>query len=85
MRFSTLDHEVEFLSAREAWAEDLMLGMRLTRGIEEERLDAVPDTRDDLLARGLVERDGGRLIPTHDGWLLGNELFAALWDLHQQS
>ncbi|MBR3314333.1 MAG: radical SAM family heme chaperone HemW [Atopobiaceae bacterium] len=84
MRFSTLDREVEFLSAREAWAEDLMLGMRLTRGVEEERLDAVPDTRDDLLARGLVERNGGRLIPTHDGWLLGNELFATLWDLHQQ-
>lgn len=81
MRFSTLDTDVEFLSAREAWAEDLMLGMRLTRGIDESQLDAAPTVRDELLARGLVTRERGRLIPTHDGWLLGNELFGALWGL----
>ena len=73
--------DVEFLSEREAWAEDLMLGMRLTRGIAASRLDAAPGTREDLLARGLVEKIGDRLVPTHDGWLLGNELYGALWDL----
>lgn len=81
MRFSTTDGEVEFLSGREAWAEDLMLGMRLTRGIEARLLDGEPEVRDDLVGRGLVELVGGRLVPTHDGWLLGNELFGALWDL----
>ncbi len=81
MRFSTLDREVEFMSAREAWAEDLMLGMRLTRGIECGRLDCVPEIRDDLIDRGLIQEAGGRLIPTHEGWLLGNELYGALWDL----
>ncbi len=81
MRFSTLERDVEFLSAREAWAEDLMLGMRMTDGIEASRLDAAPHTREDLLSRGLIERHGDRLMPTHDGWLIGNELFGTLWDL----
>ena len=81
MRFSTLDREVEFLTAREAWAEDLMLGMRLTRGIETSCMDEAPTVRDELLERGLIARQGNRLVPTHDGWLLGNELFGALWAL----
>ena len=81
IRYSSQDGELELLSRREAWAEDLMLGMRLTRGIDESQLDAAPTVRDELLARGLVTRERGRLIPTHDGWLLGNELFGALWDL----
>lgn len=81
MRFSTLDRQVEFLDAREAWAEDLMLGMRLTQGVEAARMDEVPQVRDDLIARGLIRREGDRLAPTHDGWLLGNELFGALWEL----
>ena len=25
--------------------------------------------------------EDGRLVPTHDGWLMGNELYGALWDL----
>ena len=82
MRFSTLDREVESLSGREAWAEDLMLGMRLVRGVEA---DLVPsDVRESLLGRGLVALDGDRMVPTHDGWLLGNELFGALWDLSEE-
>ncbi|MDO4806074.1 MAG: radical SAM family heme chaperone HemW [Coriobacteriales bacterium] len=80
-RRSTSVQEVEFMSAREAWAEDLMLGMRLTQGIEATRLDCAPKTREDLLAKGLVARRGNCLVPTHDGWLLGNELYGALWDL----
>lgn len=82
MRFSTYDREVEFLSEREAWAEDLMLGMRLVRGVDAARVPA--DAAHDLARRGLVELRGGRLVPTHDGWLLGNELFAALWDLRDE-
>ena len=35
-----------------------------------------------VVSRGLaaITRDGG-LVPTHDGWLLGNELFGAMWNL----
>lgn len=84
MRFSALNQEVEFMSVREAWAEDLMLGMRLTRGIEARLLDAAPHTRDNLIARGLIARRGDRLVPTHDGWLLGNELFGELWALAEE-
>ena len=78
-RFSLPELEVEYLSEREAWAEDLMLGMRLTRGVEVGRVPST--TTEDLTARGLVEERGARLVPTHEGWLLGNELFGALWDL----
>lgn len=78
-RFSTLDREVEFLSEREAWAEDLMLGMRLTRGVKV--AEVPPATVSELLGRGLVKLEEDRMAPTHDGWLLGNELYGILWDL----
>lgn len=80
-RLSSLSLDLEFLDARQAWAEDLMLGMRLTAGVDEAMLEGAGPALDDLLARGLVERAGGRVVPTHDGWLLGNELYGALWDL----
>lgn len=81
-RFSTADRESEFLDGREAWAEDLMLRMRMTRGVDA---SLVPQTaKDALAARGLVELRGGRMVPTHDGWLLGNELYGALWELSKE-
>lgn len=79
VRFSTAGRDAEFLSRREAWAEDLMLGMRMTRGVDA---SLVPQaTKDELVARGLARLDEGRMVPTHDGWLLGNELYGVLWDL----
>ena len=36
---------------------------------------------DALLARDLLADKNGRLAPTEQGWLLGNELYGALWDL----
>ena len=87
-------YEVEELSAREAAAEDLMLGMRMSQGVGEGLLahareaigiDAVDAAIDEALTRGLAvweELDGARhLAPTHDGWLLGNELYGLFWDL----
>lgn len=79
LRFVLPCLEVEELTAHEAWAEDLMLGMRLTRGIEAARVPTA--TARELEARGLVEACGNRLAPTHKGWLLGNELYGTLWDL----
>lgn len=81
MRFSTLDQEVEFMNEREAWAEDLMLGMRLTRGLPQERFCGAEETVAQLNARGLLCYREDRVVPTYNGWLLGNELFGALWDL----
>ena len=84
--------DVEELDEREAAAEDLMLGMRLNEGVSAELLERAGS----VLGRDRVERavllavgeglarwegDGGRLVPTHRGWLMGNELFGIMWDL----
>ncbi len=76
------------LDAREMAAEDLMLGMRMTRGVSDERVQRasalLPDTPGvlaQLAADGLVVHEGGRWRPTERGWLCGNELYGALFDL----
>ena len=94
--FST-EFDVEFLTHREAVAEDLMLHARLMEPIspallaESElvfgasHLQDVLDTcvRDGLLDR--VDSTDSRIEtsyrPTEKGWLLGNELYGRLWDL----
>lgn len=80
---------LEFLTEPQALAEDLMLGARLTHGLDPAlvarartvfgtRLD---DTLTRLLDQDLLAERAGRLAPTECGWLLGNELYGALWDL----
>lgn len=82
--------EVERLSARKAVAEDLMLGMRMTRGVGPGPLARARDVAGaarvdaavgEALRRGLAAWEGGRLVPTERGWLLGNELYGLMWDL----
>ena len=83
--------DAEFLSAREAAAEDLMLGTRMSAGasaavVERAReaigAQAVDATLAAVQARGLATlTEEGSLAPTTRGWLLGNELYGALWDL----
>ena len=88
-RLCAQSFSLEFLTEPQAVAEDLMLGARLTEGLDPalvsrartlfgSRLDGAVD---DLLARGLLAEKDGRLAPTEQGWLLGNELYGALWDL----
>lgn len=79
IRYETKGREVEFLKTREAWAEDLMLGMRMSQGVDASLVP--PNVIESLEGRGLVQVECGRMVPTHDGWLLGNELYGALWDL----
>lgn len=87
-------YEVEELDAAEAAAEDLMLGMRMTRGVDEGLLARAADVLGAApveaavrraLDRGLAawrgEGRGRRLAPTERGWLQGNELFSIMWDL----
>lgn len=86
-----LAFDVEQLSARESACEDLMLAARMTDGISPELIACVrslvgdgrvDDTVSGLLDKGLLaEGAGGLLVPTHSGWLLGNELYGPLWDL----
>lgn len=83
--------DVERLTAREAVAEDLMLGMRMTYGVGAELLRRsralageknVDAAVDEALSRGLAAwAPDGRLAPTERGWLLGNELYGLMWDL----
>ena len=76
------------LNAAEMLAEDMMLGMRMSRGVSDELVaratQTLPNTREELerLAReGLVEHAENRWRPTDRGWLCGNELYGALFDL----
>lgn len=76
------------LDARQMLAEDLMLGMRMSRGVADEQIahaaDLLPDAPrvfDDLLSLGLVTHEEGRFKPTNLGWLCGNELYGRIFDL----
>ncbi|WP_101722556.1 radical SAM family heme chaperone HemW [Eggerthella timonensis] len=76
------------LDPRQMAAEDLMLGMRMTDGVSDERvaraaelLPEAPATLAALEERGLVEHAKGRWRPTERGWLCGNELYGELFDL----
>lgn len=95
IRFTQLDDageefDHEFLTPREAMAEDLMLACRMTDGIGPELLArairVVPANElsaacDRAVERKLAAWDNGALKPTHLGWLDGNKLFGIFWDL----
>ena len=81
---------LEFLTEPQAAAEDLMLGARLTEGLDPGLLDhaagvlpagSLRTCLDGLVSDGLLTERGGRLAPTERGWLVGNELYERLWDL----
>lgn len=83
LRFSA-----EFLTPAQAAAEDLMLGARLSRGldpglVEHARvlLPELDDCLSNLVRDGFLATVGERYVPTQQGWLLGNELYGRLWDL----
>ena len=94
--FST-EFDVEFLTQREAVAEDLMLHARLMEPISPALLDEseqvfgvsrLQDVFDTCVRDGLLvhvdaanSRTGTSYKPTEKGWLLGNELYGRLWDL----
>lgn len=76
------------LNKKEMIAEDLMLKMRMKRGINKKEiedakkhLDNVQQCFDNLIELGLVQKTGDRYVPTHKGWLCGNELYGDIFDL----
>ena len=94
--FST-EFDVEFLTHREAVAEDLMLHARLTEPIEPALLDeseqvfgalTLQEVFDACVQDELLEcvdaadsRIKASYRPTKKGWLLGNELYGRFWEL----
>ena len=94
--FST-EFDVEFLTHREAVAEDLMLHARLMELISAALLaeselvfgtSRLQDVFDTCIQDGLLDcvyadvLNGAKTYrPTEKGWLLGNELYGRLWDL----
>lgn len=79
---------IETLDALEMLAEDLMLSMRMSRGISTESVDEaslvfeeLPDLMNELIEQGLVRYEDKRFKPTKTGWLCGNELYGRFYDL----
>ena len=73
--------EIELLTVSEAAREDVMLGLRMTRGVpvgQVDRAGLTPVLRD-LAGLGLTEEADGRWRTTRRGWLLGNEVFSRVW------
>ncbi len=74
--------DIERLTASEAAREDVMLGMRLTRGVSAEQVEAadLSEVLSGLAADGLVTlTPDQRWRVTERGWLLGNEVFGRIW------
>jgi len=71
----------ELLSADEVSREDVMLGLRLVRGVPAEKVASAGETAilESLAAQGLAELVDGRWRTTSRGWLLGNQVFGRVW------
>jgi oxygen-independent coproporphyrinogen-3 oxidase len=72
---------IELLGAEEAAREDVMLGMRLVRGVPAVQVaDAgLAEVLASLAEDGLAELVDARWRTTERGWLLGNEVFRRIW------
>ncbi len=79
---------IEDLNPVQMAAEDLMLAMRMSKGVSDAILEAkkqiLPralDVFDELEELGLVSHQDGRWRPTDRGWICGNELYGTILDL----
>lgn len=79
------DEVIEVLNLSERYAEDLMLGMRMSRGVSQALIDEarpythrLDETILNLCNEGYVAYKDSRLVPTEKGWLFGNHVYGAL-------
>ena len=89
--FSSMHFSVEFLDLQQAVAEDLMLAMRKTEGASKQLLSFADEALDSSALAQTIERvennglakmcPDGSLVTTSRGWLLGNALYGAMWEL----
>lgn len=88
-RMRVTDFNVEDdLNPKQMVAEDLMLCMRTKYGCSPDLLDKarslipnIDSEFDKLENLGLVKNDGNSWIPTHKGWMCGNDLYYKLLEL----
>ena len=88
-RMRVMNNEVvDDLDRAQMEAEDLMLGMRMSRGVSDERImcaskyvEGVQAAFEELETLGYVEHADSRWRPTRKGWLCGNDLYGRLFDL----
>ncbi|MDR3036937.1 MAG: radical SAM family heme chaperone HemW [Coriobacteriales bacterium] len=78
---------IERLTPAQAAVEDIMLGMRLSCGVAQKRVEQaatlaprLPSVIAAAEEAGLILYAQGRYRPTARGWLLGNELYRRIWD-----
>ncbi len=75
---------LEFLTREEAWEEEVMLSLRMSRGLdlcaleEFKNMRVLSDTIDGWQREGLVWRKGGRLGLSERGMLVSNQIIASL-------
>ena len=82
------DYVTDDLNRSQMEAEDVMLGFRMSKGVSDARVEQassyLPNLHnklEELQSRGLVEHIQGAYVPTHKGWLCGNELYGEIFDL----
>ena len=87
-RFSEDDGVIESLDSFQMAAEDLMLGMRMSKGISDEFLEwasillpEAPEAFASLEDEGYIVHQAARWMPTHKGWLFGNHLYGRILEL----
>lgn len=80
--------DIETLTYKESLLEDIMLGFRMTQGVDVELVQKastcvpqIPLVLDNLLADGLITKRNTHYIPTQKGWLCGNEIYVNVWNL----
>ncbi len=78
-------HESHCVSRAEALEEELFLGLRLNRGVDVSEIEAQTGLQltaeqshgiEELLAEGLLNRCGSRIVLSERGRLLSNEVFS---------
>lgn len=79
---------IDDLDRAQMEAEDLMLGMRMSKGVSDARvaqaeqfLGDVAGVLAELAEQGYIVHDEGRWMPTRQGWLCGNDLYGRILDL----
>lgn len=75
--------DFEVLSAQDAQRESLMLLMRMKTGVslQDVQLAGLRDLFDEFIQKGFISFNSQtqRYQPTEYGWMLGNDMFGAIW------